>query len=109
MGMNWGNVELQVSSETLRDQAREVERRIDAMKLRFDEMDGILRRTRGYWIGAAAEIYRTTYEKDREEVRASLQRLRRFPGELMEIAGIYVKTEESVTGEASMLRTDVLH
>ena len=109
MGTNLGNVDLRVSSETLRDQAREVERRIDSMVMRFNEMDGILRRTRGYWIGASAELYRAAYAKDREEVRASLQRLRRFPGELMDIAGIYVKTEESVTGEAAMLRTDVLH
>ena len=106
--MVWGDVALRVAPETLRRQAFEVDRRIDALNARFQELDGIMKRSRSYWVGASGTLYRDDYDREREQIRQMLTRLRRFPRELLEISGNYVKTDETLAASAALLKTDAL-
>ena len=107
--MIWGNVEFLVTPDVLRTQARETQRRIEAMIRRFDELDAVFKRTKSYWAGDTAALYNASYAREREEIRQALQAMKRFPPELLEIAGNYSKTDEAVASSAAMLKIDALH
>lgn len=99
----WGSVKVRVSSEVLRRNAAEVTGRIDRVQRLFEEMDGRIRGTRGYWIGAGGEAHRKAYEMEKETIALILRRLREFPDDLLKISGNYERGEQDLTGGFGVL------
>ena len=105
----FGDVSFRVETEVLRRQAQEVTRRLAAMEQRFREMDNVVRRSHSYWAGESAQIYRRLYEGQRDTADRILNRLRAYPGDLMQIAGNYDRNEDALTVAGAVLREGIIH
>ncbi len=89
-----GNVTIEASSEVLTQKASEVNASISSVEKRIEEIKNLVGHTKYYWIGIAGDHHRQIYSDQEEDIRLVLQRLKEHPTDLLQIAGIYGKTED---------------
>lgn len=100
--------EVKVSTEEMVRQADEVERLVNIMSGRFNEIKRYMDATKGHWIGAGGDIHRKLYQSQMEDLTRMLKRLREHPIDLREMAGIYVDAEKKNVTTAQKLPTDAI-
>lgn len=103
-----GNIEVKVSSEVLVTQAEEVRRLAMDMKNRFEVLEDIMDRTKGYWIGEAGELHRKLYNEQKDDVAQMLRRLLEHPDDLLMISENYRAAESKNIQSASVLDADII-
>ena len=64
--------------------------------------------SRSYWEGDASEAHQKFYDSFKEDIETIVRRLKEHPRDLLEMAGIYVETEESAVQAAESLVQDVI-
>lgn len=99
---------LKVTPEVLTRMAGDIEKKIDNIKNQFTQIDSDITRTRAYWEGDASEVHQKQYDAIKNDIDTSLKRLREQPKDLLEMAGIYTKTESELEAVAQTLSADVI-
>jgi WXG100 family type VII secretion target len=100
--------QLKVSTETMKQQADEVDRLVASISGRFDEIKKYVEATKGHWVGSGGDAHRELYQAQVEEVDQIIRRLKEHPKDLREMAGIYESTEKSNVSAVQSLPTDVI-
>lgn len=101
-------VKLKVEPNTLRSTASDVSRFTSALDRSFGELQNIVGRTSSYWVGAAGDQYRRDFAEQKTEAEDILRYLKKYPTDLMTMAGIYVEVESSNTQIIGALSSDIL-
>lgn len=102
------NIEVKVSPEVLVTQAEEVRRLAIDMRSRFEVLEDIMERTKGYWIGDAGELHRKLYKEQKDDVAQMLRRLLEHPDDLLMISENYRAAESKNVQTASVLDADII-
>lgn len=100
--------EVRVSSEEMMKQADEVDRLVNTMSARFEEIRQYMDATGGHWLGVGGDTHRKLYQSQMEDLTNILRRLREHPKDLREMAGIYVAAERKNVSAALALPTNVI-
>ena len=103
-----GDMELKVTHEILASQASVVSRNISQMKAYFAQMDSLVSRTTGYWIGAAGDNHRERYQKLQPDVDIIFKRLTEYVTDLRQMANVYAEAENYAVQIAEELPSDVI-
>lgn len=97
---------LRVTPEELQKKAGEITSLVDKIDRRFQSIENISTKTRGYWRGDAGEKDREGYASYKDDIAFVLKRLREHPDDLQKMAGIYKEGETYVEQVANSLRVD---
>ena len=101
-------IKIKVSTEVLQSKASTVDGLIGKMNRQYDELYRHIKSIAGYWKGEASDKSMERCEEDKTLVTAMLQRLKVYPEDLREMAGIYDAGEKQVIDSASSLPFDVI-
>ena len=99
---------IRVKTEDLVRKADQVDGLLNELSRDFGELAQIIQRSSSYWIGDAGNRYRADYKKQDDEIQDVIRRLRRFPNNLRQIAGVYKAGEEQAKATAAALPKDIL-
>lgn len=104
-----GDVRFKVRTEDLETKAGTVSSIIQKMESNFRTISDIMDKTKGYWIGDAAEKHRKMYDnRKKQEVEVMMKRLKEHPKDLLTIAGVYKSTEADNVTVSKGLPTNVI-
>ena len=95
-----------VTPEVLIQKADDMEIAIEALKEDYDVLKGIIEGTAGYWFGEGGDSCRRMFIDRQNEMEEMLNRMRDHPAKILEIAGIFKKTETDITQNTTKLPTD---
>lgn len=104
----FGTVGLRVSPEALITQAGEVQKKVNDMRKRFQQLEEKISATSSYWKGDAANVHRKLYAEQQDEVDKILKRLAEHPDNLLKISGNYTAAETTNTETAATLDVDII-
>lgn len=99
---------LRVTPETLERKADEFDQIIREIHNRFNTIEDISSRTRGYWVGEAGDKDREGYASYKEDIAYVIKRLEEHPADLLTMAGIYRAAENEAVAGNSQLETDLI-
>lgn len=103
-----GNNQIIVNTEILSEKAMTVNTIISKLESNFNSMHDILNTTKVYWEGSAANAYRKLYPAYEKDVNEVFERLKKYPEELMEMAGIYKGHQAKSDNMLASLPADVI-
>ncbi len=102
------NIMIKVSTEALRDKSVTVDGLIKNLNQQYEDLYRQIKSVSAYWKGEASVKSMEQCEKDKKLVLAVLQRLKEYPEDLREIAGIYDVGEKGAQDSTSSLPFDVI-
>jgi len=102
------SIKLRVTTDALKSKAGEVENHIKTLEKHFNEIQDIVGRSAGYWVGVAGDKARNEFNNRKEDVATVINRFREHPSDLLTMAGIYDQTDQSLSIENQSLDTDVI-
>lgn len=102
------NFKIRVETGTLKAKADTVTSLVSRMEGQLDELNRVIERTAGYWIGEGGTAKREDYAKQRATVETMVRRLREYPDDLLQMAGIYEGAEKEATQLPQSLPGDVI-
>lgn len=100
---------LKVTPDQLQQKAREVSESVSKMKNDFDKLNSALQSTHSYWKGMAGDQHRKLYQERMEEINVILKSLSEYPTDLLQMAGIYKKSENTNKAVAASLNSNTIH
>lgn len=106
--LSYGSVTLVVQPENLTTQASDVSNKISTLKGLFDSMKTNVNKTAGYWIGDGGDAHRRLYQEQQSKIEEIISTLSERVSELNQMATNYTSNEQTATGEAAQLPTDVI-
>ena len=101
-------ITIKVTTEELLSKADIVKTKVAQMQRDIDEAERLLNNTASYWLGDAGDKKRRDFQKRKQQADQVVRRLSEYPRDLLEMAGIYVETEESAVQAAESLVQDVI-
>lgn len=101
-------ITLKVTPEALKEKAAEVEAQVHTLQRQFEDVQDIVARTTGYWVGSGGEKARKEFAAQKESTELVLRRFREHPTDLLVMAGVYEATEQELKAENEALATDVI-
>lgn len=102
------NFKIRVDTEALKGKAGTVSGLVSRMESQLDELNRMIERTSVYWIGEGGNAKREDYAKKRVIVETMVRRLREYPEDLLQMAGIYEDAENEAVQLPQSLPTDVI-
>lgn len=103
-----GDVRIKVSTDALINKADVVSQNIIRMENCFAEMESIINRTAGYWIGEAGNMHRQIYREEIPTIEEMIKRLKEHPRDLIAIAQNYMVSEQNVREITNALAGNVI-
>ena len=100
------DIVLRVTPEVLERKADEFTDIISDIKARFDKIENISLRTKGYWQGEAGDQDRAGYASYKDDISFIIRRLQEHPTDLLAMAGIYREAERAAANTNAALKTD---
>ena len=97
-----------VDSSQMIAKASTVSSVITDMERTFNELQRVVSRTSGYWVGDAGDHHRRMFNNDKEEITFILTRLKEHPEDLKLMANNYEVSERKLTETNRKLRTDYI-
>lgn len=97
---------LRVTPKILEDKAEEFRALVQDIQRRFNRIENISKKTKGYWEGEAGDCDRTGYASYQDDINFIVRRLLEHPDDLLTMAGIYREAEQDVAELNSQLKTD---
>ena len=97
---------LRVTPEALEKKAEEFTGIVNEIKARFDQIEAVSARTKGYWQGEAGDKDRAGYESYKDDISNVIRRLQEHPTDLLSMAGIYREAETDVVSKNAALKVD---
>lgn len=101
-------IHLKVAPDELKDKAGEITRQIQAMEKNWNGLREIVNGSQAYWEGNAGDQHRKLVRDNEDDVQTLLKRLKEHPRDLLEMAGIYIRTEEKAVQTAATLPGDII-
>jgi WXG100 family type VII secretion target len=101
-------IKLKVDPATLKAKAQEVQGQINTFEKNWNQMAGIIQKTKGYWVGEASNLHQKHYEEYKEDVEKILKMLKEHPVDLMKMAGVYEEHEAKAVALTQSLSGDVI-
>ena len=101
-------VNLRVTPEILTSKSNEAAQKVNSMRRRMDELRATIDKTKGYWIGEAADLHRQLYYSLEEDTKEILDRLAEHPVDLVAIAQKYSDVELKIQEMVQELPSDVI-
>lgn len=102
------DVSLKVTPEQLQAKAQDTKNNIAKLKTSFDNIDTIITKTQGYWIGEAGDLHRKLYTDEKEQIQEMFARFLEHPTDLEDIAKTYLDVEDVTESIAMELPGDVI-
>lgn len=99
---------LKVETTVLRATASEVSGLTRTLQNDFDELQNCVRKTSRYWLGAAGDQYRREFDAEKKETSELLTLLRKYPTDLLAMAGVYEDVERAITENTGALPSNIL-
>ncbi len=99
---------LKVTPEALQQKAEEVRANIQRLQVEFYDIQDIVSRTSGYWVGNSGDKARREFNRKKDDTDKVIRRFAEHPPELLAMAGIYTDTEQKIASEEKSLVTDVI-
>ena len=103
-----GYSRMKVTPEQLTSKAGEVENLIKTLEKQYNELEKIVNKTSGYWIGDAGDLHRKKSKEGKENIQTIIKRWKEHPSDLLKMAGLYQETEQEVEEIANSLPADVI-
>lgn len=101
-------ITVKVAPEALREAAGEVQRTVLQLGRDMDEAKSLVDRSRYSWTGPAGDKFRKSFGARRTEAQELLDRLAKYPSDLLSMAQIYDQAETANTQAAGKLDTDII-
>lgn len=99
------DITLRVTPEILKTKAAEIERDISTLESCFNNIQDIVSRSTGYWVGAAGDSTRKKFDKKKNDMDMVIRRFREQPADLLIMAGIYDRNEQALASANQGLDT----
>ncbi len=100
------NMTLRVTPEALEAKADQFSGVVRDIRARFDRIQSISSKTKGYWRGDAGARDREGYASYQEDIGFILRRLEEHPLDLLIMAGIYRDAERAAVSKNATLKTN---
>lgn len=100
------DIMLRVTPEVLREKSAEFSDRVKDIQKRFERIESIAAKTKGYWQGEAGTQDRESFASYQEDIQFIIRRLSEHPVDLMTMAGIYSEAEKTVVATNAQLKTN---
>jgi WXG100 family type VII secretion target len=101
-------VSLKVTPEILTSKSTEVANKVRTMTTHFEELKGLVDKTKGYWLGEAGDQHRQMYEDLVSDIEEILKRLGEHPVDLVTIAQKYSDVELKIQQDIAALPGDII-
>lgn len=88
-------ITLKVDPEQLKRTADEVTGMIQSLQTDLESLQTTVSRTSYYWQGQAADEYRKNFAAQKDDNDEMLERLRKYPTMLLQMAGFYNEAEKN--------------
>lgn len=98
------NITLRVTPEALEAKADQFSDVVKDIQIRFERIQSISSKTRGYWQGDAGTRDRESYASHQEDISFILRRLKEHPTDLLSMAGIYRTAEQAAVSKNATLK-----
>lgn len=92
-------MQFRVSTDVLKSRADDARQKIAAMQQNLETITELVTDTSSYWMGDAGDLFRIIFREQQEEMAEMIQRLNKYPDDLLQMAGVYEKGES----EAAMI------
>lgn len=102
------SIVLKVSTDALKTKAGEVRDETRILENHISQLQSIVEKTTGYWIGIAGDKARKEFLGQKENTELVLKRFREHPDDLLKMAGIYEQSEQNIAAANQMLETDFI-
>lgn len=102
------DITLKVTPDVLRDTAGQVRTTVGQLRNGLDDAKSLVERSRFYWMGQAGDKYRRSFVARRTEAQELLDRLGKYPSDLLQMAQIYDQAESTNVQDAGKLSTDII-
>lgn len=99
---------IKVDTGTLRTKADTVSNQISTMEKQLDELKQTVTRTADYWIGNGGDARRNEYIEKQAIVEEMIRRLKEYPVDLLQMAGVYERAEKETTQIPQSLSADMI-
>ncbi len=101
-------IQLKVTPAELQKAASNIQNEIRDIEESFRGLEEAVTSSRSYWEGDASQAHQKYYESFKEDISIVIRRMKEHPKDLLEMAGIYVDTEEAATEAVQSLIQDVI-
>lgn len=101
-------IHFKVTPDILSEKSAEVSGKVNSVKRHFTDINELMDRTKGYWMGEAGDRYREAYYKLHNDLDEILEHLEEYPGMLLAIAQGYLDVEQKVQEVIRELPGDVV-
>lgn len=102
------DITLKVKTDVLEAKAAEVDSDIRLLENHFSSIQDIVSRSRGYWVGTAGDKARKIFENQKNDTAKVIRRFKEHPTDLLTMAGIYNKAEQSIASQNKELSADAI-
>lgn len=92
-------MQFRVSTDVLKSRADDARQKIAAMQQNLETITELVTDTSSYWMGDAGDLFRIIFREQQEEMAEMIQRLNKYPDDLLQMAGVYEEGES----EAAMI------
>lgn len=99
---------LKVSTEALINQADSVRANVGNIRSSIDNIERIIRGSTAYWQGDASDLHLYKYTSRDSSIRNAVDRLGAYTDDLLQMAGVYDRSETENTQIANSLRTNII-
>lgn len=99
---------VKVNTSALRNAAAETAGAAEQLQRDFDALQDCVRKTNRYWAGLAGDQYRQNFQAEKAEISSVLEALRKYPADLLSMAGIYEQTEKAAAQDSGILPNNIL-
>lgn len=99
---------LKVTPAVLIKMANDIEGQLHNIQGQFNGITSEIGRTRNFWEGEASETHKAQYDALVPELQKCMERLQKRPEELLKMADLYERTEETAQETAMALQEDVI-
>lgn len=97
-----------VDTNRMINKAEAVSSAIGDVERTFSELQRVVARTSGYWIGDAGDHHRNMFNEERDDIAWILTRLKEHPKDLKLMANNFETTERKLTEVNQKLRSDYI-
>ena len=99
---------LKVNTDALTAKASEVSDSINQLKNELADIQDIVSRSSGYWVGLAGDKARKEFKELEDDAQTVIKRFSEHPADLLTMAGVYSEAERMIAEQNSALPTDII-
>ena len=99
---------IKTSTGALQEKAAGISKKIANIERAFNGIGSVVNSSCSYWDGSSGEAYRRYFREVQADMNEILGRLKKQPGNMLNMAGIYEKTEEQAVEKMDTLNNGLI-